>query len=188
MDQNTVATRLIQSHAKSQSGFTYFGTLFIVTIIGLALSGASVVWRIQLQREKEKELIFIGEQYINAIASYYNTSNGDAKHYPEKLEYLVKDPRATILKRHIRKLWKDPLTNKSDWGIIKAADNGIAGIYSKAKGKPIKKNGFGSLESLLANKTSYSEWQFIYIVKKRKRNDALSIHIPNRSNVNNTSY
>ena len=35
------------------------------------LAGAGQLWRTEAQREKEKELMFIGEQFRLAIGSYY---------------------------------------------------------------------------------------------------------------------
>lgn len=146
-----------------QHGFTYFGVLFAVALIGLALSGAALVWQVEQQREKERELLFIGQQYIDAIASYYHAAPGGNKKYPRKLADLLRDPRYLTIKRHLRKPWHDPFTHKAEWGLVYTKQGGIAGIYSLAAGTPLKQAGFGMLESLLAGKTSYGDWQFIYI-------------------------
>jgi len=149
---------------RSQSrGYTYFGVLFAVALIGLSLAGAAAVWRIQQQREKERELIFIGRQYINAITSYYHAAPGGAKKYPRDMAELLRDPRYPNIKRHLRKPWRDPLTGSSRWGVVRTKQGGIAGIYSLAEGTPLKQAGFGMLDSLLSGKTSYRDWRFIYI-------------------------
>lgn len=146
-----------------QRGFTYFGLLFVVALIGLALSGAALVWHIIQQREKENELLFIGQQYVDAIASYYHAAPGGIKKYPRSISDLLRDSRYLTIKRHLRKPWRDPLTGSKQWGLVLTKQGGIAGIYSLAKGTPVKQKGFGMLESLLADKTNYQEWRFIYI-------------------------
>ncbi len=154
-----------------QDGYTYFGILFVVALIGFALTGASLITQVEQQREKEKQLLFIGQQYINAIASYYNDAPGGNKHYPRKLNELLRDPRFPNIKRHLRKPWLDPLTLSFEWGIVHTKQGGIAGIYSLGKGAPFKRAGFETTmpQSFLANKNSYRDWKFIYIASTDDR-------------------
>jgi len=51
-------------------GFTYLAVLFIVAILlgGLALVGE--MWETSARREKEAELLFIGNQYRRAVGFY----------------------------------------------------------------------------------------------------------------------
>jgi type II secretory pathway pseudopilin PulG len=144
-------------------GYTYFGVLFIVALISLALSGAALVWKVEQQREKERELLFIGQQYINAIASYYHAAPGGNKKYPRDISELLRDPRYPFIKRHLRKPWRDPMTLSKEWGLVRTKQGGIAGIYSLSSSMPLKQAGFGLLEALLGGKSSYQQWQFIYI-------------------------
>ena len=146
-------------------GYTYFGVLFVVVLIGLALSGASMIWQFQVQRQKEQQLLFIGNQYTQAIANYYHAAPGGIKHYPKTIAELLRDPRYPNIKRHLRKPWLDPFTMKSDWVLIRTRQGGIAGIFSLARGTPIKQARFGNevLDRLLSGKTSYQQWKFIYI-------------------------
>ena len=146
-------------------GYTYFGVLFVVVLIGLALSGASMVWQFQVQRQKEQQLLFVGHQYTEAIASYYHAAPGGMKHYPKTIAELLRDPRYPNIKRHLRKPWLDPFTMKSDWVLIRTKQSGIAGISSLANGRPIKQRRFGNevLDRRLGGKTSYQQWRFIYI-------------------------
>ncbi|HJV09936.1 MAG TPA: type II secretion system protein, partial [Burkholderiales bacterium] len=72
-------------------GFTYLGVLFLAVIMagGLAITGD--VWHTATMREKEAELLFVGNQYRKAIQRYYLT--GPQRQYPRSLEDLLKDPR-----------------------------------------------------------------------------------------------
>lgn len=53
-----------------QLGFTYIGVLMLVAIAGIGLAGVGIVWHQDAQREREKELLFIGDEYRQAIGSY----------------------------------------------------------------------------------------------------------------------
>src|SRR5258708_27803276 len=67
-----------------QRGFTYIAMLLIVAVMGTGLAGVRQLYSQAAQREKERELLFIGHQFRNAIAGYYNKSPGDHAH-PETL-------------------------------------------------------------------------------------------------------
>lgn len=158
-----MAPPMANCSCRSQRGYTYFGVLFAVFLIGLALAGAALLWDVQQRREKERELLFVGKQYIDAIASYYHAAPGGAKKYPRSMEELLRDPRHPNIKRHLRRPWRDPMTGSTEWEIILTKDGGIAGIHSRAAGEPLKQAGFGELEQLLAGKTRYRDWRFLYV-------------------------
>jgi len=63
--------------------------MFAVAIAGLLLSVTSEVSSHSRQREKEKELLYVGDQFREAIALYYQRTPGTVKRYPEKLEELL---------------------------------------------------------------------------------------------------
>lgn len=158
---------LIFSSARER-GYTFLGLLFIISLLGMSVAGAALTSKVQNQREKERELIFVGQQYVDAVASYYHSAPGGAKKYPRNLEELLLDKRRANVKRHLRKPWIDPLTGSSDWNFILTKEGGIAGISSKAAGVPVKQRGFGELEYLLAGKSSYQDWRFIYVASRDK--------------------
>lgn len=125
-------------YLKHSSGFTYLGLMLIVAIAGIALSGIGVMWKTEMQRENEKELRFVGEQYVAAIASYYECKVCGPNQLPKNLKDLLKDSRSPGLVRHIRKLYRDPMTRGNDWGLVKVGDR-ITGVYSKSKLEPLAK-------------------------------------------------
>ncbi|OQW83896.1 MAG: hypothetical protein BVN30_04925 [Proteobacteria bacterium ST_bin16] len=100
---------------RRESGFVYLWALFSVVLAGVVMAGAGQVWQAKAQREKEAELLYVGEQFRKAIMSYYNTGT---KQFPETLEELIEDKRAAATKRHLRKIYIDPITNTTEWGII----------------------------------------------------------------------
>src|SRR6266852_4037970 len=107
--------------SSNQAGFTYLVAMFAVT---------SEVWSQSRQREKEKELLFVGGQFREAIALYYQRTPGAVKRYPEKIEDLLEDKRYLSLQRYLRKIHADPMTGKSQWGTIAAPGGGIIGVHS----------------------------------------------------------
>jgi type II secretory pathway pseudopilin PulG len=130
--------RMNSQHLKHSKGFTYIGLMLIVAIAGIALSGVGIVWKTEMQRENEKELRFAGEQYVAAIASYYECKVCGPNQLPKNLKDLLKDSRTPTVVHHIRKLYRDPMTRGNDWGLIKNGDR-IMGVYSKSKLEPLAK-------------------------------------------------
>ncbi|SFE59143.1 hypothetical protein [Nitrosomonas sp. Nm166] len=98
-----------------ENGFVYLWALFSVMLAGVAMAGAAQIWQTKSQREKEVELMFIGEEFRKAIMSYYNSG---PKQYPNSLEDLLQDSRTPNVRRHLRKLYVDPITNTTEWGLV----------------------------------------------------------------------
>jgi type II secretory pathway pseudopilin PulG len=138
------------------------GMLLAVAIIGLGLSATGELYSQSALRERERELLFVGEQYRAAIAAYYLGTPGGAHTFPQALEDLLLDRRYPTLKRHLRRLYADPLTGKAEWGIVSAPQGGIMGVYSLAAGKPLKHRGFGEKDRSFEDAVSYAEWKFFF--------------------------
>jgi hypothetical protein len=56
---------------KRQIGFTYIGFLLFVAIAGAGIAAYAEIASHAMQREKEAELLFRGNAYQAAIASYH---------------------------------------------------------------------------------------------------------------------
>ncbi len=143
-----------------QAGITFLFVLFSMAIAGIALAGTGVLWQLESRREKEKELLFIGEEYRSAIDRYYDKTPGEAKQYPEKLEDLLQDKRFTIPVHHLRRLYRDPMTPDGEWELIKQQGR-IIGVASKSRDEPIKIAGFAAGQEEFEGAESYSKWRFI---------------------------
>jgi len=78
----------------------------VVLLIGMAITAiwmsvALPAWRQQVQRQREEDLIFRGEQYARAIMLYQDKNQGAN---PPSVDILVSQ-------HYLRKKWKDPITN-----------------------------------------------------------------------------
>jgi type II secretory pathway pseudopilin PulG len=144
---------------KSNRGFTYLTVLFIVAVITAGLALVGEVWETAAKREKEAELLFIGNEYRKAITRYYLAGKNQ---YPRSLEDLLKDPRQPGTVRYLRRSYLDPLTGKSDWGIVKAPDGGIAGVHSLSDQKPLKTGNFRLRDAGFESASTYADWKFVY--------------------------
>lgn len=120
---------------RHQRGFTYLTALLLVAAVGLGLAVTGELWSNARQREKEAELIWVGNQFKQAIGLYYQRSPGSVKKYPEKLEELLEDKRFLSTQRYLRKIYVDPITGKAQWGLVPAPGGGVMGVYSLPGGK-----------------------------------------------------
>jgi type II secretory pathway pseudopilin PulG len=142
-----------------QRGFTYLTVLFAVALIGFSLALTGKVWHTAQMREKEAELLYVGNCYRRAIGLYYT---GGPSQYPRKLADLLKDARKAGTVRYLRKLYPDPIIGTNDWGLVKAQDGGIMGVYSRSTEKPFKVAEFGVNNAEFSKATKYSDWKFVY--------------------------
>lgn len=148
--------------AGKQHGVAYLALLIVVAAMGAALAATGTIWHEVQQREKERELLFVGERYRRAIQQYYESSLGDKK-YPPTLQILLLDTRMLEMRRYLRRPYCDPLTNSNKWGLVLAPQGGIMGVYSLAEGMPIRQANFLAPLTGFENKTSYADWKFVYI-------------------------
>jgi type II secretory pathway pseudopilin PulG len=144
--------------------------MLLVLILLLGLGAASEHTATINKREREAELIFVGEQYRNAIASYYQNSPGGIKKLPFTLESLVLDKRSINPLRHLRKLYRDPITDSNEWGLVKTPQDEIVGVYSQSSEEVLTTvNNSDLLQSshldegsVKSNLAVYSDWKFIF--------------------------
>jgi type II secretory pathway pseudopilin PulG len=143
-----------------QGGFTYLGLLFAIAFVGLLMASAGEVWHVSAKREREEELLFIGRQFSDALASYRTATPVEPKQWPRRLEDLLEDRRGPTTSRHLRKIFVDPLTSSKEWGLIKVGEE-ITGVFSLAEGRPLKQANFPDDEGSFASAKSYRDWRFV---------------------------
>lgn len=143
-----------------QSGFTYIAVLVLVALAGVALAGAGQLWSTASKRDKEAQLLFVGDEFRRAIGSYYEASPG-AKQFPQKLEDLLEDRRVPIVRRHLRQIYVDPMTGKPEWGLVKYGDR-IIGVHTLSEEKPLKTGNFKADNEEFKGSAAYADWRFVY--------------------------
>ncbi len=148
--------RTAQSGCGRCAGFGYIGVLMLVAMMGIALAVVAQMWQTAQKRDKEEELLFVGNQFRRALAMY--AAGGSS--YPRSLEDLLKDPRSPAARRFLRKIYRDPITGRAQWGLLKPDGNAIVGVYSLSDAVPLKQGGFSLADRGFEGKKKYSEWVF----------------------------
>lgn len=148
------------SRHAGQRGLTYLGVLIAVAVIGVVLAAVGQLWSAQVQRERERELLFIGDQYRVAFARYVAATPPGKARYPRTLDELVEDRRHIVVRRHLRQVYPDPFTNAVDWEVVSAPDGGIAAVYSRHDGTPMKIGNFPPQFTKFEDAKTYRDWVF----------------------------
>ena len=110
---------------RAQHGFTYLGLLLAIALLGLGLTTASELWTTTAHRQRLEQLEWVGQQYAQAIGSYYEATPGRVKSFPRSLDDLVEDKRFAFKRRHLRRVYANPLTGRREWDVVTAPDGGI---------------------------------------------------------------
>lgn len=93
-----------------------------VALLNVWIASTLPLWSLQIQRDKESELIFRGLQYAEGIRIFQQRYN----RYPTSLKELVEvEPRC------IRQLWENPMREDGRWGLIPV---GVGGEIGRADG------------------------------------------------------
>jgi len=142
--------------------------LILIATLNIGLMVAVPLWQTQMQREKEEELIFRGQQYVEAIRVYQLKHPGL---FPSSIEVLIKE-------RCLRREFKDPMTADGEWNLILATGRSspqggggqqvmvappealssivnpqIIGVVSRSTKKSIR---------IYNDQDSYDQWLFYY--------------------------
>ncbi|CAH0288779.1 hypothetical protein SRABI118_04007 [Massilia sp. Bi118] len=150
-------------------GFTYVGLIVLVAIIGLV--GAATLKADALLRRAaaEEELLEIGAAFSAALTSYAEATPRGQPTQPPSLEELLKDPRVPGVRRHLRKIFVDPITGKAEWGIVwlnkgtginGSGGSGVLAVYSLSQARPLKQANFDARFQNLENREHLADWKF----------------------------
>lgn len=153
-------SRTIGSRARSR-GYGFVFLLIVIAIVGLTLAAATEVYRTSVMRDKEQQLLFAGREFREAIRRYYDVSPQGQGRYPPSLEDLLRDPRSAGVKRHLRRIYVDPMTGSAEWGLM-IVNGGIAGVHSMSEKEPFKVANFEPLDASFANAARYADWVFTH--------------------------
>ncbi|MEC5386759.1 type II secretion system protein [Uliginosibacterium sp. H3] len=143
-------------------GFAYLFLLFALAIVGLLLASFGQNWSTTTQRQREAELLFIGKQFSQAMASYKAHSPEGTPTAPVALEDLLEDKRFPFPVRHMRQIFRDPMTGKRDWD-VQIADGRVVGLRSHSQKEAIRSKlpDYVVLPSDAGDTPVYHDWMFI---------------------------
>jgi type II secretory pathway pseudopilin PulG len=130
-----------------ERGYTLVIFVMAIAVMSIAMGVAVQTVEFQMRREREAELIFRGEQFIEAIR-LYKVKYG---RYPMQLKEIYEaKPRV------VRKKWKDPITDSEKWGIIFLGQEGRPGQQGRQRAGPGATGGsaFGDTNKLPNGPTS----------------------------------
>ena len=146
---------------RAQGGFTYLGLIVLVMVIGMVGAATLKIGALMQRTAAENELLETGAAFSEALRSYAAATPQGQPQQPPTLAELLKDPRFPGVRRHLRKIFVDPMTGKAEWGIVYLGDKkGVIGVYSLSAAKPFKVANFDARFINFENKQKISEWRF----------------------------
>ena len=147
-------------HLKSgEGGFTLVTLLVVLSVMMIMMGVGMELWSSVMRREREEELVFRGQQIVQAIRLYRAKYRGA---YPPSLKVLYEQ-------KFLRKLYTDPMTEAGTWNLVVASAGGekgnalipdteqkrgiiqIIGVASQSKEKSAR---------IYNNATTYDKWLF----------------------------
>jgi type II secretory pathway pseudopilin PulG len=130
--------------------------MLAVTAAGLAVVGES--WTQAARRERERELIFRGEQIRSAI-DRYRRAIPTRSEWPKSLDELVEDRREDETRHHLRRRFEDPFGPSEGWGEIRDVEGGLIGVHSRSSLPPLSRWPREATHAAAARKLS--DWRFV---------------------------
>jgi type II secretory pathway pseudopilin PulG len=97
-----------QHSRTSESGYALAVLLVGIAVMSVLMSAVMPAWQHQIQREKEAELVFRGEQYARAIGLFQRKYGGA---FPPSLDVLLEQ-------KFLRRKYKDPMTPDGEFQIL----------------------------------------------------------------------
>lgn len=120
-----------------QEGFTFLWLVLGLLLLGLGTQHVFVsVAQQQLSAQMRQQARLV-EAYNQALQAYRDASPGSRKQYPAELKDLLLDTRQIQTRRHLRRLYPDPLQPQLDptqaWGLVRDEQGRITRVYSLQK-------------------------------------------------------
>jgi type II secretory pathway pseudopilin PulG len=144
------------------AGFTYISLVIMLAIMALVCATTVKLGAVMQRSAAERELLSIGAQFSDALQSYAKATPPGQPTQPPSLKELLLDPRFPAVRRHLRKIFVDPMTGKAEWGIsYVAGTTGVVAVYSLSTAKPVKIGNFPARFQGFEGKQRISDWKFV---------------------------
>ncbi|OEZ54890.1 type II secretion system protein [Duganella sp. HH105] len=145
-----------------QQGFSYVVVMFLVAVLSIVTVRALENTLTAERRDKEAQLLLVGQAYADAIGAYYNGGNGTQKKWPQTPKDLLEYVQLNRTFRPLRKLYRDPITGSKVWGYVYNGTD-LVGVYSLSTLKPLKRDQFPANQASFKDAASYQNWKFVYV-------------------------
>jgi len=132
--------------------------MFFVAGSGVLLAMTGVVWHTEMRRQKEAELLVVGNAYARSIRSYYQSTG--PQQFPASLDQLLLDER----RPSCGAICDASIGTRSLVARIGGSSRtpaGHRGGLQLGREKPIKQAGFAKSYAAFANASSYQGWRFL---------------------------
>lgn len=126
-EQNDGVRSLPRGAAAPEGGYVLLVVMAMATLLLVSLTVALRSVYQEAQREREAELIFRGNQYARAIATFHR----QFQRFPTSVKELLQTNRL----RFLRQAYPDPMDPKGKWRFIHANAAGVL-LDSKIRGLP----------------------------------------------------
>ena len=151
----------MKTRSRRQGGFTYLGMIILVTVLGLVGAATLKIDALLRRAAAEEELLAVGAAFADALTSYAAATPQGQPTQPATLQDLLKDSRSPAIRRHLRKVFVDPMTGSTDWGIVWLGDHkGVLAVYSKSTVQPLKIANFDARLAGFEGRQHISDWHF----------------------------
>ncbi len=112
---NPIQNSKLKIKNSATGGYTLVVVVMVVAIMAIMMAVAVQTVSFQKKREREAELIFRGQQYVEGIRLYRQKYG----RYPMRMKELWEaDPRV------LRRKWTDPITGSEEWGVVFLGQDG----------------------------------------------------------------
>jgi hypothetical protein len=137
----------------------YLWLLGVLVVLGILLGKAVELDSTRAERQRELQILLVGDAYRQAIASFVNAPGGDGRD-PQAIDELLNDQRFGRPMHHLRRAYPDPETGQSWLPVMDGQQ--LVGVHSAGTRAPHKQQGFGSQQKDFENAASLGDWHFVY--------------------------
>jgi type II secretory pathway pseudopilin PulG len=114
--------------SRREAGVLLVALMVAMTVMMILLTASAQSWTAVMKREREEELIFRGNQYINALKLYAGDHGGT---FPTELKALMeKGPKGS---RYLRQQFGDPFDPDGKWNLIYLGPDGKSAFNPNAR-------------------------------------------------------